>query len=200
MLIPMEQNHAGISLGRSSGFRNAEAFGRDDWNSRRRLPETGWAVEAWPGRMFDLEQSWCLDFERIENAYDPASYTDPIPDPEIAPPHQTNLKVELGGGKSPRGNGFINLDVEAGPEVDLVCDFEHDRLPFEDDTVSFIYSAHCIEHIDYRHLLKEIVRVCHIGARVEIIVPYWLSPSAMCSGPQTYGFRGSIREPLDAVS
>lgn len=56
-------------------------------------------------------------------------------------------------------------------------------LPFDDDSVDEVYSSHTFEHLRYHQgLLHEIVRVCKIGARVEIRVPHPHSQMAMCAG------------------
>jgi len=92
------------------------------------------------------------------------------------------VRIELGGGLTPRGEGFINLDKRALPGVDQVCDFECEDLPFADDSVSEVYSAHCFEHFEYGRVLREIARVCQVGALVTIRVPCWLSENAMTPG------------------
>ena len=98
------------------------------------------------------------------------------------------LKVELGGGRRPKGDGFINVDILECPEVDIKCDFNlvgalECRLPFRSNSVSDLYSSHCLEHISvYQGLLHEIARVCVLGARVEIRVPHWNSDMAAAAG------------------
>ncbi len=89
-------------------------------------------------------------------------------------------RIELGGGRTPR-EGFYNVDRRPLPEVQHCCDLESDPLPFADDSVEEVYSAHCLEHLrSHHHVLHEIVRVCRVGARVEIRVPYWLQSMSMC--------------------
>jgi hypothetical protein len=102
------------------------------------------------------------------------------------------LKVELGGGSKPR-EGFINVD--RCPTADRLCDFDASGelcgpspgcwwgLPFRDDSVGHLYSAHCLEHVvKLWRLMREIVRICAIGATVEIVVPHWASSGAMLHG------------------
>jgi predicted SAM-dependent methyltransferase len=89
------------------------------------------------------------------------------------------MKIELGGGANPKRNGFINLDRLH--IADTVVDFELGALPYADDTVDSVYSAHCLEHVrNLMGIVGEILRVCKIGASVEIRVPYWLQSMAMC--------------------
>lgn len=97
------------------------------------------------------------------------------------------MKVELGGGVRPR-EGYVNCDLLAVPGVDHVLDFERlgvngVRLPFPDDSVDELYSSHCLEHVkNIPGVLREIARVCKLGAAVEIRVPHFLSQLAMCAG------------------
>jgi SAM-dependent methyltransferase len=56
-------------------------------------------------------------------------------------------------------------------------------LPVPDGSVSEVYSAHCLEHVqNLSGVLWELARVCRHGARIEIHVPHWLNPDAMCPG------------------
>lgn len=90
------------------------------------------------------------------------------------------LRLDLGGGRNPKA-GFFNVDQL--PTADVVCDFEAGQLPFENDSVEEVYSSHTLEHVrEYKPLLREIARVCKVGARVEVRVPHWLHPMALCTG------------------
>jgi SAM-dependent methyltransferase len=89
------------------------------------------------------------------------------------------VKVEIGGGLSPKGPPWINVD--RCPTADRVVDLEAGKLPFDDASVDAVYSAHCFEHIvNLIGLLREVGRVCKSGALVEIRVPHYLSAMAMC--------------------
>lgn len=101
------------------------------------------------------------------------------------------MRIELGGGARPRGDGWVNVDVLAIPGVDHVCDFEAlaeagrtgERLPFADDSVAAVYSSHCLEHVSpYKGLLHEVCRVSRVGATVEVRVPHWLSDMSFIAG------------------
>lgn len=92
------------------------------------------------------------------------------------------IKLDIGGGTNPR-EGFLNIDQL--PSADVQIDFESEnlRLPYDNDSVEQVYSSHCFEHIaNYPTLLHEIVRVCRLGASVEIRVPHWASSMAHCNG------------------
>jgi len=94
------------------------------------------------------------------------------------------IRLDIGGGTNPKSR-FVNVDKI--PSADIHVDFESlgngSRIPFPDDTVDEVYSSHCLEHVrEYRGLLREIVRVCKCGARVELRVPHWASSMAMIAG------------------
>jgi predicted SAM-dependent methyltransferase len=93
-------------------------------------------------------------------------------------------KVEIGGGRYSKGEGWINIDGLSIPGVDVVVDFEkcgEIRLPIPDDWCSDIYSSHCLEHIhNVKGLLREMLRISSIGCKWEIRLPWWLSSMAMC--------------------
>lgn len=95
------------------------------------------------------------------------------------------MMIELGGGNNPRGGDWLNIDRHAGPGVDIVCDFERlgqdSKLPLPDAQVIGVYSAHCLEHVrNLKGLLRELMRVCKIGAEVEVRVPAPFSAMALC--------------------
>lgn len=59
-------------------FRNADVFETNRW--REVWQPTGWGAEAWPGRMFDFEQSACVAYDGLVDHYNPASYEPQIED------------------------------------------------------------------------------------------------------------------------
>jgi PAS domain-containing protein len=59
-------------------FRNADVFATNQW--REVWQPTGWGAEAWPGRMFDFEQSACVAYDGLVDHYNPASYDPQIED------------------------------------------------------------------------------------------------------------------------
>lgn len=91
------------------------------------------------------------------------------------------MKIEIGGGNTPRGEGFVNLDILDC--ADICVDLENAILPFDSDSVDEVYTAHCLEHVNNAVIvLAEVLRVCRLGAAVEIRLPHWLHPMASCSG------------------
>ncbi len=59
-------------------FRNRNVFSTDRW--REVWQPTGWGAEAWPGRMFDFEQSACVAYDGLEDLYNPDVYFPQIED------------------------------------------------------------------------------------------------------------------------
>lgn len=90
-------------------------------------------------------------------------------------------RIELGGGG--RTGLPDRMNVDKLPGADLVCDFDSGILPFTDDCCGDLYTAHCLEHVLPVHeIVGEILRICRVGAKVEIRVPHWLHPMASCPG------------------
>jgi predicted SAM-dependent methyltransferase len=92
------------------------------------------------------------------------------------------MKIEIGGGcTSRKSEGFINLDIL--DVADIQIDLEKDPLPFDNDSVDEVYSAHCLEHVNNAvGVLGEVLRVTKIGSKFELRLPHWLHPMASCSG------------------
>jgi hypothetical protein len=93
------------------------------------------------------------------------------------------MKVDVGSGGYKRP-GYIGLDILLPAEaafdsnkldVDVVCDIEHDRWPFDDNSVTHIFSSHCLEHVHndrIAHIFTEMSRICVDGAEIEIWNPH----------------------------
>lgn len=80
------------------------------------------------------------------------------------------LKVELGGGTTSRGDGWVNVDCL--PCADIKCELDQFPWPFADNSVTAVYSSHCLEHLpDPKAAMDEICRIGIVGCPVEIRVP-----------------------------
>lgn len=91
------------------------------------------------------------------------------------------MKVEIGGGDRPRGEGFVNVDLVHS--ADVLHDLNEVPWPFDDEEVEELYSSHCIEHVEcYIRFLREVARICRVGAPVEIRCPDAMSEMAMVAG------------------
>jgi SAM-dependent methyltransferase len=96
------------------------------------------------------------------------------------------LKLDIGCGRSKRF-GFTGIDVVGEPDV--ICDVAKNRLPFDDASADYVYSAHCIEHIDradLMHVFQEMTRVCADGGTIEIWHPHMSHSDAFVFGHISY--------------
>ena len=80
-------------------------------------------------------------------------------------------KLQIGGGKRYLNN-FINLDLF--PPADIIWDCRY-GLPFPDETFSFVFSEHFLEHLDFpasvKKVLSEIYRILEHRGELVIGVP-----------------------------
>lgn len=94
------------------------------------------------------------------------------------------MRLEIGGGDRPRpadGDPWINVDLTPG--ADVVHDLNVTPWPFPDESVDELYSSHCIEHVNCAiSFLREVARICKVGALVEIRCPDACSEMAMVHG------------------
>lgn len=101
----------------------------------------------------------------------------------------TPNKIELGCGANKRP-GFFGIDIQPGPQVDLVLNIENAKLPFPDDSVDYIYSSHTFEHLDAPgspiQVLRDIVRVSKHLATLEIWTPYGKSNDGFLFGHRNF--------------
>lgn len=82
------------------------------------------------------------------------------------------LQIDIGCGPYKRA-GHVGVDIESLPGVDYVADVGKGPLPFDDNSIDGAFTSHFLEHILYpEHVLREIVRVCKHGSKVEIWTPY----------------------------
>ncbi|MEJ2705846.1 MAG: methyltransferase domain-containing protein [Sedimentisphaerales bacterium] len=79
------------------------------------------------------------------------------------------LKLNIGSGEAPK-EGFINIDRNnADVNVDV-----RNGLPFETNSVDFVYSSHFLEHLSHDEawrFLNEVFRVLRRGAKVRLSTP-----------------------------
>src|SRR6185503_8105733 len=91
------------------------------------------------------------------------------------------LKLNLGSGTRPYGEGFTRVDVDPKAKPDVLCDLSKSGWPFKSDSVDEVYSAHFLEHLtgpERMVFMNELWRVMKVGARAYIQVPYWSSMRA----------------------
>jgi len=81
------------------------------------------------------------------------------------------MKLNLGSGPEKGSNGWTNIDLGGG--ADLAIDLTQ-GIPFEDKSISQIYTSHFLEHLSYEQinpLLQECLRVLQPGSSLLICVP-----------------------------
>jgi len=80
-------------------------------------------------------------------------------------------KINVGSGERKIEN-YLNVDVYEAPGIDVVS--EMDDLPYEDSTISEIYSEHALEHVPFKRAektLKEWFRVLQPGGKLILHMP-----------------------------
>ncbi len=95
----------------------------------------------------------------------------------LAPPARLNI----GCGRDIKP-GWVNLDIEPLPGVDVIADLNLCRtmpLPFEDASFDELYMNHVLEHIpDALGLMQELWRIAKAGAILTARTPYGSSDDA----------------------
>lgn len=104
----------------------------------------------------------------------------------LVPPVNAPLRLNLGSGPGKR-EGFLSVDAIAFPQVDVITDLTG-PWPWKDNSVSEVFSSHCIEHFTAKqrvHFVNELYRVLAPGVRdaagkpvsgfATIIAPHWAS-------------------------
>lgn len=85
------------------------------------------------------------------------------------------LILDIGCGRK-KIAGAIGIDFSSMSDADVVIDLNHERLPFDESSVDFIYSSHTLEHLSldgFFHVMSESYRVLKPGAQFKIVVPYF---------------------------
>jgi len=86
------------------------------------------------------------------------------------------LRLNLGCG-SHRLDGFVNVDIFAGCQPDLIADLESFPWPIEDNVAEAIVLHHVLEHLGqqtsvFLNVMQELYRVARDGCIISITVPH----------------------------
>ena len=86
-------------------------------------------------------------------------------------------EIELGCGTKRARPGYLTIDLLDNPAVDLRMEVREAMAQMADNSITAVFASHFIEHVDdLDGFLREIVRVCRDGARIEFIVPHFSNP------------------------
>ena len=103
------------------------------------------------------------------------------------------MKLNLGCGEDIK-KGYINLDKEKIPGVDVVHNIDKFPYPFKENYFDEVYASHILEHAkDLFMAMKEIHRISKPGAIVRITVPYFHSAGAFSPNHNYFFNTDSLR-------
>jgi len=89
------------------------------------------------------------------------------------------MKVNLGCGSN-IVSGYINVDINPLDDSVLQCDFEKDKLPFDDNSIDELQAIDVLEHINNLiPFLNECYRVLKDSGKFYIEVPKFPSDAAI---------------------
>lgn len=110
------------------------------------------------------------------------------------------IKIDIGCGKN-KINGFIGIDFDSRTNPDIVASALN--LPFQDNTVDEVYSAHLVEHFDLseaQQFFNEVYRVLKNGSKAVIKVDKDWSKNRLMKKDLTHKHRYTKREIFNMVS
>jgi len=124
--------------------------------------------------MFPTEDSrWVAPLRKYKKAF---TYSDVL---SFFPERGLTI-VDIGCGTHPIAgrshDKVIGVDHQCYEEAEIVLDIGESPLPFENDSVDFIYCSHIIEHLDHKqrdHVLFECLRVLIPGGMMFVRVPHF---------------------------
>ncbi len=101
----------------------------------------------------------------------------------------TGTIIDIGVGRPPVEKGWITVDYLEMSKPHIIHNLDIFPYPFEDNSVDEIKANYIIEHLHYRmEALTEILRICKVGAKIEILLPHWSHMLAWSSVQHTRGF------------
>jgi hypothetical protein len=89
---------------------------------------------------------------------------------------ENKMKLNLGCGHN-KFDGFVNVDMFASCNPDMVCDLETLPWPWQDNVAEEVRFIHSLEHLGqstqvFLGMMQELYRICSPGAVIEIHVPH----------------------------
>jgi SAM-dependent methyltransferase len=113
--------------------------------------------------------------------------------------------LDIGCGQK-KMEGAIGIDFSPFSMADIILDLNKEKLPFEDNSVDYIYTSHNLEHLSlegFYHIIAEMYRVCKPDAQIYITVPYFTNTlnfanpfhnNQICFNEHTFRFFSSSQE------
>jgi len=92
--------------------------------------------------------------------------------------------IDVGCGRK-KIPGSIGIDFSDYADIDIKLDLNSSPLPFEDNSIDFVHSSHCLEHltlVGFMNMVRQFYRVCKPDGTIFIAVPYFHS-SANIANP-----------------
>lgn len=86
--------------------------------------------------------------------------------------HVANAQIQLGSGRNTKP-GWLNVDLFAAG-ADLALDLR-EEFPFPDESATFVYSEHLLEHLEYpgdaHRFVSEVFRILKPDCAFSVVVP-----------------------------
>jgi len=113
--------------------------------------------------------------------------------------------LDIGCGQK-KLDGAIGIDSSPYSVADIILDLNKDKLPFENDSIDYIYSSHTLEHLTlegFFHIIHEMYRVIKPDGQICITVPYFTTSANLanpfhnnqiCFNEHTFRFFSSIEK------
>ncbi len=90
-------------------------------------------------------------------------------------------KLNFGCGSEirPKEEGWVNVDVLKGIDIDKSFNFNKFPYPFKDNTFDYVLMKGVLEHLNYvPKVMNELWRICKNNTIINIFVPYYNHPSS----------------------
>lgn len=117
---------------------------------------------------------------------------------------KTGIRLDIGSGANPQP-GFVGMDIQKLPGVDIVHDWNKFPWPFKTESVLTAIATHVIEHVNpadghFIRWMNEVWRILKYDGQIAIAAPYGGSPGywqdpTHCNGCNENTFR--YFDPLD---
>lgn len=89
---------------------------------------------------------------------------------------RSGIRLDIGCGRNIQP-GFVGMDIQALPGVDIVHDWNVFPWPLPDGCVLTAVASHVVEHVNpadfhFINWMNELWRICKVGAQVALVYPH----------------------------